>query len=236
MRRSLIIGLEFPAPDPGHESTGTSSSHYGTHWGEPDTYADSSDSTGLFEGPYPFLHKKQGYYRRRVPQNFNIASAKQRLLEEMTRSRLEMLYTVPGDVAAGLMSGEENGLRLVAAESFGNTEQRERGPRGALESGELENDLSQGYHEGHRTALDQLNSPSIQGCDRHSDSRTRDICTEHDMSCISCLETERLAMQELRQAFDPSEDLPEDEEAFLAFVAQRIRDLSGHRKVASARL
>ncbi|KZT35690.1 hypothetical protein SISSUDRAFT_1051028 [Sistotremastrum suecicum HHB10207 ss-3] len=54
------------------------------------------------------------------------------------------------------------------------------------------------------------------GCDLHNPVKK---CPEHEYQ----LESERLALQELRDAFDPSENLPEDEDAFLAFVAQRIR-------------
>ncbi|KZS92131.1 hypothetical protein SISNIDRAFT_466991 [Sistotremastrum niveocremeum HHB9708] len=45
---------------------------------------------------------------------------------------------------------------------------------------------------------------------------------------------ERVAMQELRDVFDPSEKLPDDEDESLAFVAQRVRDLTGHHPTRKA--
>ncbi|KZS92126.1 hypothetical protein SISNIDRAFT_486659 [Sistotremastrum niveocremeum HHB9708] len=47
---------------------------------------------------------------------------------------------------------------------------------------------------------------------------------------------EQLAMQALRDAFEPEVNLPEDEDEFLAFVAQRIRELTGHAVLSRARL
>ncbi|KZS92123.1 hypothetical protein SISNIDRAFT_466984 [Sistotremastrum niveocremeum HHB9708] len=67
------------------------------------------------------------------------------------------------------------------------------------------------------------------GCDRYNSVKN---CPEHEYE----LEGERLALQELRDAFDPSENLPEDEDAFLAFVAQRIRDLSAYHSPARAKM
>ncbi|KZS92125.1 hypothetical protein SISNIDRAFT_486658 [Sistotremastrum niveocremeum HHB9708] len=80
-----------------------------------------------------------------------------------------------------------------------------------------------------------VKSPTTQSYGKPTDPRVS-ASEQPQRSPIECQTLdERLAMQGLRDVFGPSEHLPEDEDEFLSFVAQRVLELAG-RQTAMAKL